>query len=171
MDKFMLILRMFHILLGVFWAGTIFFLVLFLGPSLRAAGPDGAPVMRELLRRRFLDVMPVVAGLTIVTGLILYWSLSGGMAVGWMRSPFGLSLTVGGVASVLAFIIGVSGVRADTLRAAGMTAALASALDDQERERMQAEIQRLRKRSATSARWVARLLIIAVATMAVARYV
>ena len=165
----MLIIRMFHILLGVFWAGTIFFLVLFLGPSLRAVGPDGAPVMRELLRRRFLDVMPVVAGLTIITGLILYWHLSGGMALGWIRSPFGLSLTVGSVASVLAFVIGVAGVRADTLKAAGLAAALAS-VPDQQREPVQAEIQRLRQRSAASARWVMRLLIIAVAAMAVARY-
>lgn len=170
MDRFMLIMRMLHILLGVFWAGTIFFLVIFLGPSIRAAGPDGAPVMRELLRRRFLDVMPVVAGITILTGMILYWSLSGGMAMGWMRSPFGITLTVGGVASVLAFIIGVFGVRALTLRAGGLTAALASVPDDQERERMQAEIQRVRGRSAASAMWVARLLIIAVAAMAVARY-
>ena len=169
MDRFMLVLRMLHILLGVFWAGTIFFLVIFLGPSLRAAGPDGAPVMRELLRRRFLDVMPVVAGLTILTGIVLYWRLSGGMASSWIRSPFGLSLTVGGVASVLAFIIGVFGVRADTLRAAGMTSALAAA-SDEEREPLQAEIERLRRRSAASARWVARLLIIAVAAMAVARY-
>ncbi|NNG16648.1 MAG: hypothetical protein HKM89_09215 [Gemmatimonadales bacterium] len=170
MDRFMLILRMLHILLGVFWAGTIFFLVLFLGPTFRAVGPDGAPVMRELLRRRFLDVLPVVAGLTIITGVILYWRLSGGMAAGWMRSPFGVYLTVGGVASVLAFIIGVSGVRADTLRAAGMAAALAAA-SDEECQGMQVEIQRLRARSAAAARWVARLLIIAVAAMAVARYV
>ena len=170
MSQFMLVVRMLHILLGVFWAGTIFFLVIFLGPSLRAAGPDAAPVMRELLRRRFLDVIPVVAGLTILTGLILYWSLSGGMAAGWMRSPFGITLTVGGIASVLAFIIGVAGVRALTLRAAGMAAALAS-VPDEERELIQAEIGRLRQRSASSARWVARLLIIAVAAMAVARYI
>ena len=77
---------------------------------------------------------------------------------------------MGGVASILAFIIGVMSVRADTLSAARMTAAVDSTPDQGERERMQAEIQRLRARSAASARWVARLLIIAVATMAVARY-
>ncbi len=169
MDRFMLILRMFHILLGVFWAGTIFFLVFFLGPSIRAVGADGAPVMRELVRRRFLDVMPIVAGLTILTGLVLYWRLSGGMAMGWIRSPFGMSLTVGGVASILALIVGVTGVRAATLGAIRMTAALGSA-SEKERGPMQAEIQRLRQRSAAAALWVARLLIIAVATMAVARY-
>ncbi len=166
----MIFLRLVHIILGVFWAGTLFFVVLFLGPSVRAVGPDGARVMQALQRRQFMNVMPVVAALTILSGLILYWRLSGGLAAGWVTSPFGLSLTVGGVASILAFAIGVFGMRAATLRASRLGAALASTPQGEERETSQAEIQRLRLRAATSARWVAGLLVIAVATMAVARY-
>ena len=170
MDALMIVLRLLHIVLGVFWAGTIFFLVLFLGPTVRTVGPEGAPVMRELIRRRFLDVMPAVAVLTILTGLILYWRLSGGLAAGWVGSPSGLSLTVGGVASILALLVGLFGVRSATLRAVRLSAAAATASDNQERERMQAEVQRLRLRSAASASWVGVLLLIAVVTMAVARY-
>jgi len=170
MHAFMIVLRLLHIVLGVFWAGTIFFLVLFLGPTVRTVGPEGAPVMHELIRRRFLDVMPVVAVLTILSGLALYWRLSGGMAADWVGSPFGLSLTIGGIASILALIVGVFGVRSATLGAVHLSAAAAAASDTQERERMQAEVQRLRLRSAASARWVGVLLLIAVVTMAVARY-
>ncbi|MDH3456724.1 MAG: hypothetical protein OER90_07755 [Gemmatimonadota bacterium] len=42
--------------------------------------------------------------------------------------------------------------------------------DGDARETMQAEMRRLRLRAATSAQWVATLLVIAVGTMAVARY-
>jgi hypothetical protein len=63
MNTFMITLRLVHIALGVFWAGTIFFFVMFLEPSVRAAGPDGARVMQGLQKRQFLNVMPVIAGL------------------------------------------------------------------------------------------------------------
>lgn len=169
MHEFMILLRVLHITLGVFWAGTLFFMVLFLGPSVRSVGPDGAKVMQALARRRFLDVMPVVAGLTILTGLILYWQLSGGMAMGWVRSPFGLSLTIGGGGSILAFIVGVFVMRAATLRAGRLGAGL-PAVPAGEREQVEAEIRRLRQRAASGARVVAVLLLIAVVTMAVARY-
>lgn len=170
MNEFVIFLRLVHVTLGVFWAGTIFFLVLFLGPSVRAVGPEGARVMQAIQQRHFMNVMPVVALLTILSGLILYWRLSGGLAGAWLTSSFGLSLTIGGVASILAFAIGVSGMRASTLKASRLGKALASIADGGEREAMQAEIQRLRLRAAASARWVAALLVIAVATMAVARY-
>lgn len=169
MHELMILLRLVHITLGVFWAGTIFFLVLFLGPSVRQVGPDGAKVMQAIAQRRFLDVMPIVAGLTILTGLILYWQLSGGLAAGWVTSPFGISLTVGGVASILAFGVGVFVMRAATLRAGRLAAGLA-AMPEPDREEAQAHIQRLRQRAASSARVVAVLLLIAVVTMAVARY-
>ncbi len=41
MHAVMIALRLLHILLGVFWAGTLFFIVTFLEPSVRAAGPEG----------------------------------------------------------------------------------------------------------------------------------
>ncbi len=52
MDLEMVAMRLIHIGLGVFWAGAIFFIVLFLEPSVRAAGPDGARVMQGLQQRR-----------------------------------------------------------------------------------------------------------------------
>ena len=52
MDITMVVMRTVHILLGVFWAGTFFFVVLFLEPSVRAAGLDGAKVMKGIQERR-----------------------------------------------------------------------------------------------------------------------
>jgi hypothetical protein len=61
MDPILLVLRVVHVVGGVFWAGAILFVVHFLEPAVRDAGPDGARVMQALQKRRYLDVMPVVA--------------------------------------------------------------------------------------------------------------
>jgi hypothetical protein len=169
MTTVMIILRLVHITLGVFWAGTIFFFVTFLEPSMREAGPDGARVMQGLQKRHYLNFMPLIAGLTILSGIVLYWRVSAGFASAWITSRIGLGLTVGAVASLVAFAVGVFGMRRAALRAASKSAALQGS-EGAARDALMAEIQALRGRARTSARWVAVLLAIAVATMAVARY-
>jgi hypothetical protein len=170
MTVLMIILRLVHITLGVFWAGTIFFFVTFLEPSVREAGPDGARVMQGLQKRHYLNFMPLIAGLTILSGIVLYWRVSAGFASAWITSPVGLGLTVGAVASLVAFTIGVFGMRRAALGAASKGATLQQTPEGEAREALMAEIQALRQRARTSARWVAVLLAVAVATMAVARY-
>jgi hypothetical protein len=170
MTTFMITLRLVHILLGVFWAGTIFFLVIFLEPSVRAAGPEGARVMRGLQQRKFLNVMPVVAAFTILSGIALYWRMSAGFTSAWMSAPVGISMTVGGVASLLAFAVGVFVMRRASLRAAGLGPTLQQSPEGTERDALMVEIQALRTRARRSARVVAVLLAIAVAAMAVGRY-
>ena len=58
MDLLLLTARLLHVVLGVFWAGALIFTAVFLLPSIRDAGPDGAKVAAGLMRRRFLDVLP-----------------------------------------------------------------------------------------------------------------
>ncbi len=171
MNAVMIVLRLVHIGLGVVWAGAIFFVVIFLEPSVREAGPDGARVMQGLAKRNYLNILPVVAGLTILSGIALYWLVSGGLSSGWITTSYGMSLTVGGITALLAFLLGVFVMRRATLQAAGLGARLQEGSEGGEREALTAEIQALRLRARTSARWVAGLLAIAVATMAVARYV
>lgn len=166
----MIILRLVHVALGVFWAGTLLFIVIFLEPSVRAVGPDGARVMQALQRRQLLNVLPVVAALTILSGLALYWEVSGGLTPGWVHSPVGVTLTIGAVAALIAFVIGVFVMRASTLRAGRLGAQLPQMPEGDERAKMMAQVDALRVRARTSARWVAAFLAVAVVTMAVARY-
>ncbi|MDX1675450.1 MAG: hypothetical protein R3314_11705 [Longimicrobiales bacterium] len=166
-----LMLRLIHIILGVFWAGVIFFLVLFLGPAVRRSGPGGGRVMAEINRARFFEVMPVVALVTILSGAWLLWLLSGGFEAAFMGTPWGISLSVGAVAAVVAFVIGVFVMRPATTRMLELGPMMAAASSDEERQAIGAELAPLRKRSRTASLWVAWLLLIVVATMAVARYV
>jgi hypothetical protein len=166
----MILLRLLHIVLGVFWAGTLIFAATFLNPAVKAAGPDGARVMQRLQERGMLNVLPVVAALTILSGLLLYWRVSGGLMEGWVRSRMGMTFALGGVASLAAFVIGVFVMRSAALRASAIARGLEQVPEGPARQAQQAEIQGLRQRATGAGRWVAGLLGIATAAMAVARY-
>ena len=170
MNLTVLISRILHVGLGVFWAGTIFFMVLLLEPSVRSVGPEGGRVMQALQKRRFLTIMPVVAFLTILSGGFLYWRLLGGFGMEWVTTPFGKALTVGGAASLVAFGQGLFLMRPATLRVGRLSALLGNTPDAGEQDAILAEIAGLKSRSRTHARWVALWLGVSVVTMAIARY-
>lgn len=156
----LLTMRGLHIVLGVFWAGTMIFNAVFLVPAIRDAGPDGAKVVAGLMRRRFLDVLPVAAILTILSGVWLYWLDSNGFQAPFMRSHMGMTLAFGALAAVIATVLGVGIVRPAILKAAALSQDPTQA----------AAAQALRVRAAGFGRWVAALLTVAAAAMAIARY-
>jgi hypothetical protein len=122
-----------------------------------------------LQRRGVMNVIPIIALGTIVSGLWLVQRLYGGMG-GLMASRAGQAFALGGAVSVVAFILGITVMRPAMLRAVALAQAAGSAQSDHEREVRMAEVQRLRARAAAMARGVAWLLLLAVAAMAVARY-
>ncbi len=167
----MLVLRLLHILTGVFWAGTIFFMAFYLEPSVRAAGPDAARVMGGIQKRRLLTVLPIVGLLTILSGVDLYRRLSAGFEPSWVHSRIGITYGVGAVASIIALAVGLFVMRPATMTAGRLAAGLSAVPDDAERQRLQTNIQLLQGRSRTALRIIAGLLTVAVVTMAVGRYV
>lgn len=169
MDASLITARLLHVLLGVFWAGTLMFNAIFLGPSVRDAGPDGAKVMAGLMKRRFLDIMPVVALLNVLSGYYLYWRASAGFAPAYMRSTPGMAYGLGAVAATVAFLIGVGIMRPSMLRAASLSQSAASAAPA-DRDRAMGEVQALRMRAGKAGQAVAWLLGATTAVMAVARY-
>lgn len=170
MDAFMIALRLLHVVLGVFWAGALFFMAWFLIPSVQDVGPDGAKVVQRLQQRGFMNIVPIAAVITILSGVGLMWRVSAGFQPAWSRSPTGMALAIGAVAGIIAFAVGVGVMRPATMKAGALTLALAELKDASARDARMAEIQALRARSATAARTVAVLLLVAVAAMAVARY-
>jgi hypothetical protein len=77
---------------------------------------------------------------------------------------------VGAAAAIIAFVIGISVMRPSMMKAGALAQAVSQLTDAAARDARQAEIQRLRARAASAANWVAWLLVISVAAMAVARY-
>lgn len=166
----MMVLRLLHILTGVFWAGTIFFMAFYLEPSARAAGPDAAKVMGGIQKRGLMTVLPIMALLTILSGVDLYRRLSIGFNPAFLHSRIGLTYGIGGIASIVALTVGFFVMRSATMKAGQMAAQLPNVTDDTERQRMQGQIQQLKGRSRTALRTVAVLLVVAVTTMAIGRY-
>lgn len=169
MDAPLLVARVLHVALGVFWGGVVVFNAAFLGPSMAEAGPEGAKVAGGLMRRRFLDVLPTTAILTILSGVYLLWRVSAGFVPGYMGSRAGIAYSVGMLASVVALGVGLGMLRPAMLQAAALSQSAGQAAPEA-RPAMLAEAQALRGRAGRAGRVVAWLIGVAVVTMAVARY-
>ena len=169
MNESLIIARVLHILFGVFWAGTIMFNAIYLGPSLRDAGPDGAKVMGGLMKRRFVDVMPSVALVNVLSGLYLYWRASVGFQPSYLGSPVGMAYGLGMVAAIVGLLVGVGVIRPALLRIAALGPTLATAAPA-DTNAILGQMQGLRVRAGKAGDAVAWLLGLTVVTMAVARY-
>ncbi len=106
---YMIVFRVIHVMLAIAWGGALFLLVVFLQPTAKAIGPAAGPFMRELLGVRHLtDWLLRIAGATIVAGGFLYWhdmQAFGGLG-DFLDSAFGLWLTIGALAAIVAVAIG-----------------------------------------------------------------
>jgi uncharacterized membrane protein len=167
----MVVLRLLHIVLGIFWAGTAFFVVSFLTPALRAEWPAAGQVMLRLDERRFYVAIAVAAWLTVLTGIRLYAIVSNGFSLDWIRSGTGICLTVGGIAGLTALIIGGSVIGPRARRLSVAMRATAAAPGGAEREEKLAEAKAAFAGVVIGLRWAARMLGVAVILMAIARYV
>jgi hypothetical protein len=146
-------------------------LAAFLEPTARALGPDGGKFMQRLTGQMRLTFFILLAAfLNILSGLGLYWILSSGFQVRWLTSSLGLSLTIGALAAIVTFILGLAVTRPTLLRMGALGQEIQSAEGPPKPEQM-AEMQALQKRLATAGRIGAVLLVIAVIGMSVARYI
>jgi hypothetical protein len=169
MDWIQLALRFTHVVFGVFWAGTIFFVVSFLLPAVRKAGPDGGKVMYQLIQGPFPSALPSAAALTILSGLAMFFYPANRMASGFMGETQGIVLSTGALLAIIAFAIGMTIQRPSSLAVAalqGEIQAAGGAPTAAQSERMAA----LQARVALSLRWISILLGLAVAAMGTWRY-
>lgn len=163
-------LRIVHVVAGVFWAGTAFFINILLLPSLGAAGPAGGTVMTELKRRRQHDLLGVTSALTIISGLALLWITSSGLNRSWLRAPFGMTLIIGGVAALAGFVLGLVVVRPLAVHMEQIQSELATASTAALRNSHLARLGAVKSRLVTFGRLSSGCIGVAVLAMAVARY-
>ena len=167
----LILLRLIHVLFGVFWAGTAMFNAAFLIPAVRALGPAGGPVMQEIAGKRKLPVYFLVSGiLTVLSGFGLYWYDSAGFSNGFMRSAGGMTFGIGGLLALTALLLGLFVVTPAAMRASKLGGAIAAAGKPPTPEQA-AEMQRLQIKLGKMAALAAGLLTLTTIAMAVARYV
>lgn len=163
-------LRLLHILSGAFWYGALVFSARFLMPSLRAAGPAGGPVMAQLNQRKMPFAMMGAGFVNVASGIWLMFIVSGGAPGVWMRSGMGRTIAIGAGLAVLALIIGMI-MGPPAARRLGQIAASGAKRSGPAPPEEEAEVARLQKRLAMSTVITTTLLTLAVAAMAVGRYV
>lgn len=170
MDWTMIILRILHILGGVFWAGSAFLLVGVIEPAMRDLGPEAGKFMQRLADRGRMPVYAsAAAGINVLTGLVMYERVSGGYSQAWLVTGRGLAITMGTWAGLIAFVVGylVSGRAARRMGQMGKTVQASGQPPSPEQ---QEEMARLQGRMAAGGRWVAILLVIAILGMSSAQY-
>lgn len=164
-------LRLVHILVGIFWVGSVLFVACFLMPAVRAAGPAGGAVMGPLMQRRKLpQFMMAGAVLTLLSGFGLFYVLSGSLGFRWFTVGMGRVIGIGALLTLVAMGIGMAVNAPTAARLAKLTAGFQAAGRPPTAEES-AEAAALQARLGRAAVAVAILLVGAAACMAVARYV
>jgi hypothetical protein len=163
-------LRLIHVVGGILWVGGMALLTFFVFPALNAAGAAGGAVMQQLAQRtKMTQYLPIVAGLTVLSGFWLYYhdvSISGGA---FAQSRMGMTLGIGGAAGLAGLIVGMSmGQR--SAKEMGKIGAAVGAAGGQPTAEQSARMAVLASRIKTGSAISMALLFIAIIAMAVARY-
>jgi hypothetical protein len=169
-DVLTIVLRFVHIVFGATWVGFAVFAAFFLGPALQDVGPDGGKVMGALQRRGLMTVMPLLAVLTIVSGFWMFYRMSAGFQPEFMRSRVGATFITGGTIALLGFVFGLVVVRPKMTRMAALMQEMPTITDERVRQERMSEATRLRATGALANKVLAMVLLLALAMMAVARY-
>jgi uncharacterized membrane protein len=105
MNYLMLILRLTHILAGVFWVGATLTSTIYLKPTLEASGEAGQKVLERLVTNTRLFTAMTAAGiLTVIAGYTMYWLDSDGFSSAWTHSGPGIGFAIGGASGLLGLI-------------------------------------------------------------------
>jgi len=167
----LILLRIIHVLFGVFWVGTAIFNAVFLIPTVRALGPAGGAVMQEIAEKRKLPIYFFISGiLTVLSGFGLYWYDSAGFTNGFMRSAGGMTFGFGGLLALITLLIGIFVITPAAIRASKLGAEMAAARKPPAPEQA-AEMQQLQAKLGKMGALAAVLLTLTTIAMAVGRYV
>ena len=164
MSTFDVIVRVVHVVCAATWLGAAIFVGWFLMPAVMDAGPDGGKVMGGVQRRGWVAVAPVIAVLTIVSGIYLYMPYMGS------RSTMGSTLGAGGIIGIVAMILGAAVVSRTMAQANAVSAQIAATPDGPARQALMARAGGLRARGLLFTRIVSILVLIATILMASASY-
>ncbi|HSL27979.1 MAG TPA: hypothetical protein VK900_02165 [Anaerolineales bacterium] len=160
------LLRIIHIVAGVFWVGGTLMMAFFIAPTIGATGESGQRFVGHLMNNlKFSNRMAIAAGSTILAGFILYWIDSQGFTSAWMSSGAGRGFGIGAGFALIGFIFG--------LLVGRTTKAMAQLGAQMQREPSQAlmsQLQAFGKRQATFSAIAAAALVLATVFMAIARY-
>lgn len=160
------LLRIIHVVGGVFWVGGTLMMTFFIAPTIGATGESGQRFVGHLMNNlKFSNRMSIAAGLTILAGFILYWIDSQGFTSAWMSSGAGRGFGIGAGFALIGFVFGIL-----IGRTTKAMAQLGGQIQGKPSPDQMNQLQGLGKRQATYSAIAAATLVIATVFMAIARY-
>ncbi len=164
------LLRFVHVVAGILWGGAAVSYLFFVKPSVNAIGATGPQFMQNLMERRKYPIfMMSTSLLTILAGGVLFWFSSGGFNPAWMSSGPGIGFTIGSVASLVGFLAGGIGVGPTSQKLAALGGQIAASGKGPTPGQI-AQMEALEKRLNLAEQLDFIMLVIAMLTMATARY-
>lgn len=167
----LVLLRLIHIFTGAFWAGATIYVAMFVLPAVNALGPDGGKFMAQLMKTKKLPVfMNVMSFLNILTGFRLLMIMTSNFKnTEWFSTHYGMCISIGMVAALGAFTIGlmVSRPTANKINALGAAIGAAGGPPSQEQA---AQMGALRAKMGRSLVIMAWHLAAALIFMSLAKY-
>jgi hypothetical protein len=115
--------------------------------------------------------MAALGGITVLSGFYLYWRFTGGFDPAVSRSNAGMAFGVGGVAGLLALIIGGSVVGRSSKKVVEIMERAAGMADGPEKGALMQQAGVLRQRLSSAGMAVVVLQVIALALMAIGHYI
>lgn len=101
------VLRVIHIFAAVTWVGGAIFNASILAPTVRDAGPDGGRFMLQLAKYgRLGRVLTGAAIITVLGGILLYWPITNHLDPAYLKTPNGITLTIGAIFGIVAMLHG-----------------------------------------------------------------
>lgn len=168
--NYLIFLRLVHIASAVFWAGSIMYLAWFVGPAVRALGPDGGKFMQQLSRTNKMPVAMLIAGtLTNLGGILLIERLSGGFQPAWFGTQHGIIISTGGTFSLIAFLIGIT-VNLPTIKKMNAIGAVVAASGAPPSPEQQQQLLGMRNKIFKMTNIMAGLVFLAAVSMSIVRY-
>ncbi|MDH4142624.1 MAG: hypothetical protein OEV61_08430 [Chloroflexota bacterium] len=167
MEDWLSIVRLLHVLFGVFWVGSVFFTVLILKPRLAKLGPNFEKPVMGALMPRVVPAMFTSAIIVFVTGSIITFNMRAGDLGSLLTTGWGLMISLGIVATLAAISVGLGGLTPTGIK----MGKISGQLDGQPPTPAQATtLARLGRRMDVLERVDFALVLIAVATMPLARF-
>jgi uncharacterized membrane protein len=164
------LLRIIHIFAGALWVGAAISYLFFFKPTVKTIGPAGPQFMQNLTeRRKYPAFMVSTSLLTVLAGGILFWFSSGGFTLSWITSGPGIGFTIGSLAALVAFLVGNFGIGPAAAKLGALGGQIGTSGGNPTPEQI-STLQNLEKQLSRAERVDFVMLVIAMVTMATARY-
>ncbi len=166
MDYVTLVLRLIHVVAGVFWVGSAMVSTFFLTPAVAATGSAGQQTMAHMVNKGRMSVRIMGAAiLTVLAGAALYWRDSQGFTSAWTSSGPGWGFGIGAVLALAGMGFGMA-----VGQSAHKLGEISAATKGNPSPEQIAELKAIQKRMSTASNVSTALLILALVCMATARY-